>query len=223
MTATARKTATPAPTVKQDKIHAEAETAANAHGSFDVTPEVPADVPAADVATLEKGTEENTEAAKEPTTAEIVATLRREHPEATDERKAEIVALLDKLGYALVPDMFETVAAAVPVEYTRNAPVTFDPNTIAPRIRADLEKSFAGYKPARNSAGEELVGKTGENMWMTQRFPSSTMLLAYVKQARKYAAFKEWTFRGGPVDANKLDDAKVLRFCAKPKEIRAGK
>lgn len=117
-------------------------------------------------------------------------------------------------------DPFATLPDAETVTYTRG-PVRKDlEKETSGRVKADVIKSFNGFKVARNAAGEELVGKAGTPMWLTLPFPNSTMLLAYVKQAKAYAASKEWTFRATAVGAAKLEDATTLRFCAKPKEIR---
>lgn len=98
------------------------------------------------------------------------------------------------------------------------------------RIRLDMKKSFAGYKP-RVVEGEVIEGK-GELFWMVQRFPTIAMAGMYLDIARKYCAFKEWTIRSywmEEVDSgegrktlvrSKEPQSKILRFCVKPRESR---
>lgn len=148
-------------------------------------------------------------------------------------------------------DPFADLEPATELVFTRNSkvPPQFDPNTISAKVRADLEKSYAlGWEPRKgpaivdkdgaviadeegNPTFEELA-PLGKNVYMTQRFPSSTLLMAYVDQATKYAKYKGWTFRkngiemssdGIPMTAKVLADAKILRFCAKPGESRGTK
>lgn len=112
-------------------------------------------------------------------------------------------------------DPFAVLEEATPAEYTRG-PARVDYEAItSPRVKADLAASFAKYEYKKDPDGNNMENVAGKSFWMTQKFPTPAMAKAYQAQGKKYAAFKEWTFR-----SNFLDD-KTLRFCAKPKETRA--
>lgn len=109
-------------------------------------------------------------------------------------------------------DPFGALEAAVEAEYVRG-PRAIDWEAVtSPRIKADLQKSYDKYEPAKDEKGNVLVNKAGRSHWLTQKFPNADMAAAYVKAAKKYATFKEWTFRSG------FQDDTTVRFCAKPKE-----
>jgi hypothetical protein len=111
----------------------------------------------------------------------------------------------------------------------KRGPAAIDYEAItSPRVKADLQKSFNAFKPAT------VPGKPGTTAWLTQRFPSAALAEAYFNQAKKYATFRDWTFRsawmketesGVLVNVKADDTAKptILRFAAKPKESRTRK
>lgn len=151
-------------------------------------------------------------AARTATPAKIEATEEVEATEASE-------------GVEESTDPWAALEQPTVVEFSRNAGrPAFDPEKVPAFIRMSLESSFAGYKPKTNAAGEELPG-TGTKVWLQQAFPSSAMLVEFVKLARRYAAYKDWTVRISPIDENgaklKPEDAKILRYAVGPKESRS--
>jgi hypothetical protein len=120
-----------------------------------------------------------------------------ETPAATPEKSPEIPFDWDAL-----PEVEEAT-------YTRG-PSTIDVDAETPaRIKADLTKSFEKFDATAND------GK-GQAFWLMLSLPNADAALQYLKLAKRYAIYREWTLRGGP---SASDPAKI-RFCAKPKETR---
>lgn len=161
------------------------------------TAEVPAEVPAEETAevTVEETAEVTAEAPTEATA------------EATAEGTAEVPA--DAAKAAEVPFNWDAIPEAEEATYTRG-PSTIDVEKETPaRIKADLQKSFDKYDPNAN-------GGKGQIFWLMLTLPNADAATQYVKLAKRYCTFKEWTFRGGP----SASAAEKIRFCAKPKEHR---
>lgn len=111
--------------------------------------------------------------------------------------------------------MFADLPPAETAEFTRGpARVDIEAETPA-RVKTDLQNSFNEYKPDLDKDGND-TGKPGVSSWKSLPFPNADVLNAYVKLAKRYATFKEWTFRSG-IESN----GTTLRFAAKPKEVRA--
>lgn len=140
-----------------------------------------------------------------------VDTLIREDGETDEEYDGRVLAAAEA-AKAAENDPFGALEEASEAEYVRGARATDWEAVTSPRIKADLLKSFSKYEPARDSDGNELVNKPGKSHWLTQKFPTAAMAAEYVKQAKKYAGFKDWTFRSG------FQGDTTVRFCAKPRE-----
>jgi hypothetical protein len=109
-----------------------------------------------------------------------------------------------------VPEFnWDAIGDAEVAEYVRG-PVTIDVEEATPwRIKTDLQASFTKFDADAN-------GGKGKPHWLTQTLGSPEMAQAYLKLARRYGKFRGWTIRGGATP----DDARKIRFCAKPFEAR---
>jgi len=157
--------------------------------------------------------------------AEAQAEAAEEKTEETAEEKTETVDAN--------ADPFAVLAEAVEaVEFVRSSPRIDREKTTPQRVKDDLLKSFVGYVEKKDSDGE-IVPNRGTAKWLTQRFPTAAMASMYMDFAKKYAGFRDWTFRSAWMEEvqsgdgkvtlvrSKAEQSKILRFCVKPKETRA--
>lgn len=129
------------------------------------------------------------------------------------------------------PDPFASLDEVLTEEAFKRGPVAKDYEKLtSPRVKGDLAKSYEKFTYARTADGT-VLDKGHKPYWLTQKFPTTAMALAYFEQAKHYAKFKGWTLRSGWMIENSEGTlmrsegnapSTILRFTAKPGEKRGG-